>query len=490
MRNNKTKGGMDRRSFGRALGTGALLAPALGATAATPPRALKPAGFVKAAFFYPPTAQLDAEGYYSWPGKTFDAEGHQAEYTKTLRRFAEELGLRIDIEPAPVDTPDQLSRFISAVQGESPDGLLLIPFKKSHLEHILKVLDAVRLPSMVFATMGVLLNPHVRQLDGYAHAYRVNSFENLDAVRQGLKMIQTRRRMKDATLVDITDRSRGEQRVPHLGTRVVTVPLQDFYDLFERTGRTAEVNALARRYLREAVQMVEPDENDVYEAAKCYFVLKQIVEREQADAVMMTCLPGARVDAVMMDCLPGLQHPHQHVPPCMGFMDLRDEGIPAGCESDLDATLTMMLLQYLFDKPGFQHNPSSDTEKNLYFGAHCTAPSRMNGPDQPAERYALRSHAEAGWGCVPQVFFPVGRKVTFAKYHSREDPPEMVIYSGTLAGCSPNPPCGGCRTNMLIRLDELADASQVKSHHLCLCYGEHAAHLRAFCRLAGVTATA
>jgi L-fucose isomerase-like protein len=48
-----------------------------------------------------------------------------------------------------------------------------------------------------------------------------------------------------------------------------------------------------------------------------------------------------------------------------------------GCESDLDATLTMMLLQELFRKPGFQHNPSFDTENNRYFGAHCTSASRM-----------------------------------------------------------------------------------------------------------------
>jgi L-fucose isomerase-like protein len=174
----------------------------------------------------------------------------------------------------------------------------------------------------------------------------------------------------------------------------------------------------------------------------------------------------------------------------MGFMDLRDEGVPAGCESDLDATLTMMLLQYLFDKPGFQHNPSADTERNLYFGAHCTSATRMHGPPGPAERYALRSHAEAGWGCVPQVFFPADQKVTFAKYHSREEPPEMVIYSGLTAGCRPNPPCGGCRTNVEVKVDNIADASHVKSHHLCLCYGDHAEQLRTFCRMFGVQATA
>ena len=55
----------------------------------------------------------------------------------------------------------------------------------------------------------------------------------------------------------------------------------------------------------------------------------------------------------MMNCLPGLKHPHQHVPPCLGYMKLRDEGIPMGCESDLDATLTMMLEQQLFDRPAF-----------------------------------------------------------------------------------------------------------------------------------------
>jgi len=237
------------------------------------------------------------------------------------------------------------------------------------------------------------------------------------------------------------------------------------------------VRSLARNYLAQAIKRVEPDEQDVFNAAKAYFALKKIIEREQADALMMNCLPG-------------LKRPHKHVPPCMGYMNLRDEGIPAGCESDLDATLTMMLIQYLFGKPAFQHNPSVDTEKNLYFGAHCTCASKMNGPDEAAEPYILRSHAEAGWGCVPQVLFPAGREVTFTKYLSQEDPPRMLIYEGTITGCPSNPPCGGCRTNVEVQLSGLADATAVKGHHLCLFYGRHARHLKAFCQLYGITATA
>jgi hypothetical protein len=478
----KRKGdaGMGRRDFGRLIGAGALAAPV--ASAAMPARIAargpsEPVGYVKCAFTYPPSSKLREEGYYSWPGSTFDAEARQQEYTAALQKIAAEMNLRLEIEPRAIDTKEDAARFASAVKASRPDGLLLIPFKKSHADNVFAIIKDTDLPSIVFTTMGVLLNPQVRQFASRPQTHVINSLENVAAVGQGLKLIQTRRRMKDSTIVDIAAKVRSESVVPHLGTRVVRVALEDFYSLFAKTGRTEEVNARARRYLRDAVRVVEPNENDVFESAKCYSALKQLIEREKADAMMMTCLPG-------------LRNPRRHVPPCMGFMDLRDEGVPSGCESDLDATLTMMLLQYLFDKPGFQHNPCADTERKLYFGAHCTSASRMMGVDAKSEPYALRNHAEAGWGCVPQVIFPAGQKVTFAKYHNQAAPPEMVIYSGVIAGCPSNPPAGGCRTNVEITLDEQVDPSQVKSHHLCLCYGEYAAQLRAFCRMHAISGIA
>jgi hypothetical protein len=470
---------MRRRDFGRLLGAGAM---APGLSPAAPARiaargSTEPVGHVKAVFTYPPTARLREESYYSWPGSSFEAEARQKEYSAALMQLAGEMNLRLEIEPRPIDTKEEAERFAAAVLDSRPDGLLLIPFKKSHADNLFPIIDKTNLPAVVFTTVGVLLNVHIRDFNSRAKVHVVNSLENIEAACHGLKLIQARRRMADSTIVDIAGKERAESRVPHLGTRVQRVPLEDFYSLFAKTGRTADVNARAARYLRDAVRVVEPDEKDVYESAKCYSVLKTIIEREKADAMMMTCLPG-------------LQRPRKHVPPCMGFMDLRDEGIPSGCESDLDATLTMMLLEYLFDKPGFQHNPSSDTERKVYFGAHCTSASRMMGRGGPREPYALRSHAEAGWGCVPQVLFPSGQKVTFCKYHSRATPPEMVIYSGAVTGCPANPPAGGCRTNVEVKVGELADPSLVKSHHLCLCYGEHAGALQAFCRMHGITATA
>ncbi len=465
---------MHRRHFGLTMGmiAGGLLAgpgmkPAQSAASGIDTR---PPARVMGAFLYPPTEQLRKEGYFSWPGSTFDAEGRQAQYMRSLREIESGLGMRIEMADQPVDGEESILRFIQAVQETKPDGLLLIPFKKSHFEAVLRILKEAPVPAVVFATQGILLNAHIQTLRGQPGVYLINSLDNLDAVRRGMKMIRAGRRMKDSLIVNIDGAETRETQAPPWGTRIRTIPHQRFYSAFQAMPATDEVQRLAREFLRNAVQRVEPSEADVLEAAKTYFVFKQILESEQAHAVMMNCLPG-------------LREPHQHVPPCMGYMNLRDEGIPAGCESDLDATLTLLLIQELFDRPGFQHNPSMDTEYNRYFGAHCTCASRMSGKDGAPERYCLRSHAEAGWGCVPQVLFPLGQEVTFGKLLSSETPPRMLVYGGKIAGCPPNPPAGGCRTNLELELDELEDARDVKGHHLCLFYGRHARDLRIFCQL-------
>lgn len=171
----------------------------------------------------------------------------------------------------------------------------------------------------------------------------------------------------------------------------------------------------------------------------------------------------------------------------MSFMRLRDTGIPAGCQNDLDATLTLMLVQHLFGKPGFQQNASCESESNHYFGAHCTSPTRLSGPDAPPAPYVLRNHAEAGVGCVPQVLWPVGQDVTMAHYLSGAKP-EMLVYSGKIVRCYEMPPAGGCRTNLEMTINELDDACGVKSMHQTIFLGNHARQLRRFCQLWNIPA--
>jgi len=426
---------------------------------------------VRGAFLYPSTESLKKAGYYSWPGSGFDAEGRQKEYAARIAAISKALGMRIPMEAQPLHEAAGVTRFINEVKASKPDGLLLIPFHKSDWSTVCRIVNEAALPTVVLVTAGVVLNPHITQLHRTPGVYLISSLDNFDAVEYGMRMIRTARRMKQSCLLSIAGSGRSETVVEHLGTRVRRLPLARFGEEFHRTEPTPEVKDLAAAFRKGAAKIVEPTESDILDAARASVALKRLVVAEKADAVMM-------------DCLGGIQK-RLFPPPCMGYMTLRDEGIPAGCQNDLDPTLTMMLVQHLFDKPGFQQNSSCDTERNLYVGAHCTCPAKLNGSNGPAAPYALRSHAEAGVGTVPEVIWPVGMEVTMAHYCSGPKP-QMIVYSGKVVGRHEMPPAGGCRTNVAITINEIADVADTKGMHQTIFAGNHAKPLRAFCQLYGI----
>ena len=468
-----------RREFLETVGVaagGMMLLPsgavAASAQAASPRE--KRIAIVRGAFLYPPPESLRKAGYWSWPGSSFDAEGRQRVYTAKLRAVGQRLGIRLVLDDKPIDSPADAARFLADVTQSKPDGLLLIPLQKQHWEHVMRIVKEAATPSVVLATLGVLLVDHISQLHRKPGAYLVSSLDNLDAVEYGLRMIRTARWMKDARIVSIAGSKEADAAVPHLGTQVRVIPHGRFVEQYRRMEVTPAVKELAEAYRKGAKEIVEPSPADILESAKGYFALKQIAESEKADALMVECLSGLRI-------------PHQHPPMCMGFMSLRDEGFPMGCQAELSSTLTLMLVQQLFGKPGFQQNAAMDTERNLYFGSHCTSASKMNGPDAPGEPYALRSHSEAGWGCVPRVLFRKGQEATIALYRPVKSP-QMLVYTGKIVDCPPIPPAGGCRSNVLMTINEVEDVCDVKGMHQIIFYGNHGRQLRAFCQMYGIEA--
>ena len=146
-----------------------------------------------------------------------------------------------------------------------------------------------------------------------------------------------------------------------------------------------------------------------------------------------------------------------------------------------------MLVQHLFDRPGFQHNPCFETEKNHYFGSHCTCASKLFGTTRPPEPYLLRSFAHTNTpNCVPQVLWREGEDVTMAHCLPGKKP-QMLVYSGEVVKSYATPPAGGCRTNVEITINELDDACDVKGHHNVIFYGSYAKQLRQFAQLYDIT---
>ncbi|MGB2783128.1 MAG: hypothetical protein WBC45_04200 [Atribacterota bacterium] len=113
-------------------------------------------------------------------------------------------------------------------------------------------------------------------------------------------------------------------------------------------------------------------------ALKIYNGLKAIVNKYKVDGITVRCF----------DLLEIYKNTG-----CLGLSLLNDEGIVAGCEGDIPALISMVILHYLTDEPVFMANPSSiDIDKNEIILAHCTLP--LNMPDE----FYLKTHFESGLG--------------------------------------------------------------------------------------------
>lgn len=66
----------------------------------------------------------------------------------------------------------------------------------------------------------------------------------------------------------------------------------------------------------------------------------------------------------------------------------------------------------------------------------------------------------------------------------------MYVCSGRVVECPGNPPAGGCRTNLLMSINEVEDVCKVKGMHQAIFYGNWAKELRHYCQLTGIEAVA
>lgn len=227
-----------------------------------------------------------------------------------------------------------------------------------------------------------------------------------------------------------------EEVKKRLGAEVLVVEEKAFSELIDGAEAGA-VRTETERWTREAKEIVEPGTEDIQKAARVSVALQRLIEREQAQGLAIgTC----------MGWLPkGF--------PCLGFARLRDVGIPAACEGDMDSLLTMMLFQYAIDRPGFQGNATFDTSRNVLWTAHCTAPLKMDGVHGKPAPYLLRGHSEvSGSGCVPEVLYRVGQTVTRTKLVNLQT---LLASTGKIVEV-PKKSVRACRTQIVTEVRDAA----------------------------------
>ena len=229
-----------------------------------------------------------------------------------------------------------------------------------------------------------------------------------------------------------------EQIMAKLGIELVDIPMQALFDAIDKQDdKTNTENADG-----DTIQKSLPGAERIYQA------LKDVVVQYRLQGFTLRCF----------DLLTTIKNTG-----CLALAKLNAEGYVAGCEGDVPAMLTMMIVRSLFGISGFQANPANiNPETGEVLFAHCTIPLDM------VEHYEYDTHFESGIGVGIRGYMKEGA-VTIFKVSG--DLSRHFIAEGTLVRNQAKPDL--CRTQQVI---QLADKNLVQyfltnpigNHHIIL----------------------
>ena len=230
-----------------------------------------------------------------------------------------------------------------------------------------------------------------------------------------------------------------------LGIELVDIDLQAILDAVasmetDEPDTTAYLPYATTEHLRLSL----PD------ALRIYLSLRRVVEERQLDGLTLRCF----------DLLSTL-----HNTGCLALARLNSEGFVAGCEGDVPAMLSMMIVRSLLGISGFQANPAyidqetdgkqqeSEGNPETMLFAHCTIPLNM------VERYELDTHFESGIGVGIRGYMKEGPVTVFKVAGNLS---RSFIAEGELVRNQSKPDL--CRTQQLIRFADRHQTDYFLTH--------------------------
>jgi len=414
------------------------------------------------------------------PGdRDWGADARQIEAMKTrLTQAEKDLG-NVELVMGPSTSAEQTAALLAKAGPKAP--VLAINVRNFALTRVVKpILDGAH--PMVFFSLPASGHDWMYAPRWHRRGHRVTllASSDYDELERALRLLRVIPMMRQTRIL-LFPPARGtaaaqspDQVKKRLGADVVGVEEKLFNEMISAVEDEA-VRAEAAWWTKNAKEIIEPDKEDIAKAARVSVALQRLMERERAQ--------GLAVGTCMGWLAKGF--------PCLGFARLRDNGIPAACEGDMDSLLTMILFQYAIDRPGFQGNATFDTARNALWTAHCTAPLKMDGADGKEAPFLLRGHSEVrGSGCVPEVQYRVGETITRTKLINLDT---ILASKGKIIEV-PEKAVHGCRTQIVT---EVQDAAKMAANwssvletedamtllHRVVFYGDHMDNVHHLARL-------
>lgn len=405
-----------------------------------------------------------------WPGAVYDGEAAQRKYTAQLTETAGMLGVELELRPNPIYSPAEADAWLNEANAVKADGLIVVLLdRQKHSWPTAQKAVETGIPTVVLSPVGTSFTVNTIRLANKPGCV-IYSSEELTQATYGMKMLKAGAKLNRIRCVVIKGDKRFQSSMPDLGITLQYVPANVFVEEYRNMAETNEILTMTKDYLKRARRRREATRQDVINGVKSYFVARNILERERGDAITMDCL--------------GALHDKKISLPCIAWSRMLDDGIPAACEADLGAVAAHTIVQYLFDRPGFQQDPVADTANQAIIGAHCTCPTRLNGYNYPPEPFDLVHH-HANRDATARTLWRKGQRVTSIDVlpASENTKTQMLISTGTVLGNVSVPPNGGCVVSVKVKFDGDQDVLTFPGFHQIFFYGDYKQQLLEFCQL-------
>jgi hypothetical protein len=231
----------------------------------------------------------------------------------------------------------------------------------------------------------------------------------------------------------------GEER-EFLGAKGRYVHFDELNAFYEKVDRDAAA-AWAARWSERArdlppgdyIEPRQPGPDAVRKAGGIYLATVKLLEKHQTDSVTINCLGG-----FAMGKLPAY--------PCLGFMQLLNDGGQGVCEAQPDDTVSMLMARILTGRPGFVSDPALDTSKNQIVYAHCVGTTKVFGPAGRENGFYIRTlHNRDPRGACAESLMPADCMTT--SFRTNVERKQMVIHQAEARG--PLSSERGCRTKLM-----------------------------------------
>ena len=238
-------------------------------------------------------------------------------------------------------------------------------------------------------------------------------------------------RLKQSRFVIVGSGRPGTER-EFLGAKAIYVGFPEFKAIYDKVDRD-QAAEWGRRWSTQAEKVMEAKPDWIQKAGGVYLAMLDLMKQHGTDSITMNCLGGFGSGQ-----LPAY--------PCLGFMQILNDGGQGVCEAMPDDSVSTLMGRILTGRAGYVSDPVLDTSKNQIVYSHCMALTKVFGPQGQTNRFRIRTlHNRDPRGCCAQSFLPEGYMTTTFRTNAAQK--KLVIHQAKAVGNLDAD--RGCRTQLV-----------------------------------------